>query len=145
MLVLHGFWLPDVGMVLWAEDSQLPVKSGSQALRSARPHPFAAPFDAIDALHPGKPGEVTLLLLPSLRTAPLDSPVVILDPAAALTALAGPAPGVRCGQSIGYLAHMATFADDLVSRGRVLPAVVRDADGAAARWRPMLQGPDVVA
>lgn len=167
MLVLHGLWLHDVGIALWAEDSRLPVRSGSQALRSARPHPFATPFDALDAIHPGKPGEVTLLL-PALRSAPLDSPeliratprptarsspallpwtvpVVILDPAAALAVLDERTPEVRCGQSIGYLAHLAAFAGDLVSRGRVLPAVVRDADGAAARWRPVLAGPDVVA
>jgi superfamily II DNA or RNA helicase len=40
---------------------------------------------------------------------------------------------------------VATFARDLVSRGRVLPALVRDQTGAAARWRPFLQGHDVMA
>ena len=37
MLVLHGFWLPEPGLCLWAEDSELLVKSPSQAYRSARP------------------------------------------------------------------------------------------------------------
>lgn len=55
MLVLHGFWSNSGGMRLWAEDSDLLVKSPSQALRSARPHPFAAPADLIAGIHPGKP------------------------------------------------------------------------------------------
>src|SRR5215472_5989689 len=76
MLVLHGLWLPDAGLALWAENSDATVKSRSQALRSARPHPFTAQVDALDAICPGKPGEVTLLL-PSLRAAPLDSPELI--------------------------------------------------------------------
>jgi hypothetical protein len=71
MLVLHGFWSTSGSLRLWAEDSDLRVKSPSQALRSARPHPFAAPADAIAAIHPGKPG-ASVLLLPSLRSAPLD-------------------------------------------------------------------------
>ena len=116
---------------------------------------------------PVKPAEA-VLLLPSLRTAPLDSPeliritprpparskaallpwtvpVVTLDAAAALTALSERAPGVRYGASLGYLADVAAFASELVSRGRVLPALARDQAGAIARWRPFLQGPDAVA
>src|SRR5271166_2781962 len=76
MLVLHGFWSMSGSLGLWAEDSDLLVKSPSQALRSTRPHPFAAPADAIAAIHPGKPG-TCVLLLPSLRSAPLDSPELI--------------------------------------------------------------------
>jgi hypothetical protein len=76
MLVLHGFWVPAGGLCLWAEDSALMVKSRSQALRTARPHPFAAPADALVALYAGKPADV-VLLLPSLRSAPLDSPELI--------------------------------------------------------------------
>lgn len=121
MLVLHGFWSNSGGMRLWAEDSDLLVKSPSQALRSARPHPFAAPADLIAGIHPGKPA-TAVLLLPSLRSAPLDSPelirlaprpaartdpmllawtvpVVDLDPTAALAAFDQPAPDVRYGAS----------------------------------------------
>jgi SNF2 family DNA or RNA helicase len=167
MLVLHGFWSPQSGLCLWAEDSASAVKSRSQALRSARPHPFAAPASTLAAIHAGKPAEVALLL-PSLRTAPLDSPeliritprppvrskaallpwrvpVVMLDAATALSALFERAPGIRYGASLGYFAGVAAFASDLVSRGRVLPALARDRAGAIARWRPFLQGPDVVA
>jgi SNF2 family DNA or RNA helicase len=107
------------------------------------------------------------LLLPSERSAPIDSPeliritarrparskpvllpwtvpVVVLEAATALTALSEGAPGVRCGASIDYLAGVAAFAGDLVSRGRVLPTLARDQTGAIARWRPFVQGPDVV-
>ena len=167
MLALHGFWSLQSGLCLWAEDSAPAVKSRSQAMRSARPHPFAASASTLAAIHAGKPAEA-VLLLPSLRTAPLDSPelvritprpparskaallpwtvpVVTLDAAAALTALSERAAGVRYGASLGYLADVAAFAGELVSRGRVLPALMRDQAGAFARWRPFLQGPDAVA
>jgi SNF2 family DNA or RNA helicase len=167
MLVLHGFWSPHNGLCVWAEDSELPVRSPSQALRSARPHPFAAPASVLAGIHAGIPGE-TFLLLPSLRSAPLDSPeliritprpparskaallpwkvpVVTLDAASALTALAERASDFRYGASLSYWSEVATFAGELVTRGRVLPSLARDSTGAAARWRPVLQGPDVMA
>src|SRR6185437_9213005 len=144
----------------------LTVKSPSQALRSARPHPFAAPADVITGIHAGKPGSA-VLLLPSLRSAPLDSPeliritprpapqnppallpwtvpVVCIDAASALTALDEPVVDVRYGASIAYLADLAAFARELVERGRVLPALARDECGTVALWRPVVQGPDVV-
>ena len=167
MLVLHGFWSMSGSLRLWAEDSDLLVKSPSQALRSARPHPFAAAADAIAGIHPGKPG-TTVLLLPSLRSAPLDSPelirvvprpsartnptllawtvpVVQLDAGAALAAIDEPVADVRHGASFGYLAELAAFARELVERGRVLPGLRRGTHGAIACWRPVLQGRDVVA
>ncbi len=167
MLVLHGFWSIFGGLRLWAEDSELLVKSPSQALRSARPHPFAAAADVIAEIHQGKPGTASLLL-PSLRSAPLDSPelirvnprpaartapmllawtvpVVQLDPTAALAMLDEPAADVRYGASIGHLAELAAFARELVERGRVLPQLRRDEHGAIACWRPVLQGRDIVA
>jgi hypothetical protein len=73
MLVLHGFWSPDNGLCLWAEDSESTVTSPSQAFRSARPHPFAAPAGTVAMIHPGKADEATLLL-PSLRKAPSTRP-----------------------------------------------------------------------
>ena len=167
MLVLHGFWSRSGSLRLWAEDSDLLVKSPSQALRSARPHPFAAAADAITGIHPGKPG-TSVLLLPSLRSAPLDSPelirvvprpaartdatllawtvpVVQLDAGAALAAIGEPVADIRYGASVGYLAELAAFACELVERGRVLPELRRDTHGAIACWRPVLQGRDVVA
>jgi SNF2 family DNA or RNA helicase len=177
MLVLHGFWSTSNGLCLWSEDSDLTVKSPSQALRSARPHPFAATADVIAGIHAGKPG-TAVLLLPSLRSAPLDSPqliritprpapqnppallpwtvpVVCFDAESALTALDDPVADVRYGASIAYLADLAAFARELVERGRVLPALAHDGRGVdrhgvnghrgVAFWRPVLQGPDVVA
>jgi len=44
--------------------------------------------------------------------------------------------------SIGYLAAVARFADELVSRGRVLPALTPEDGGYAARWRPVLSAAD---
>jgi SNF2 family DNA or RNA helicase len=177
MLVLHGFWSTSNGLCLWSEDSDLTVKSPSQALRSARPHPFAATADVIAGIHAGKPG-TAVLLLPSLRSAPLDSPqliritprpapqnppallpwtvpVVCFDAESALTALDDPVADVRYGASIAYLTDLAAFARELVERGRVLPALAHDGRGVdrhgvnghrgVAFWRPVLQGPDVVA
>ena len=167
MLVLHGFWSTSNGLCLWAEDSDLTVKSPSQALRSARPHPFAAPADVIAGIHAGKPG-TAVLLMPSLRMAPLDSPelfrltprptprtepvllpwtvpVMCIDAASAITALNEPAAYVRHGASVAYLADLAGFARELVGRGRVLPACASDEHGPVALWRPVLQGPDIVA
>jgi hypothetical protein len=170
MLVLHGFWSPERGLCVWAEDSDRAVTSRSQALRSARPHPFAAPVDVLADACSGKAGEATLRL-PSLAKSPLDSPELIrvtpraaraeavllswrvptieLDPAGALAWLAtvadGGADGIRRGASLRYLAGLADFAGELVERGRVLPTVVRDETGPLACWRPAVRGPDVVA
>src|SRR5215831_9333541 len=130
MLALHGFWSLQGGLCLWAEDSAAAVSSRSQATRSARPHPFAASAGTLAAIQAGEPAEA-VLLLPSLRTAPLDSPelvrvtprpparsraallpwtvpVVTMDAAAALTALSERTPGIRYGASLGYLAGVAT-------------------------------------
>ncbi|MGH9209507.1 MAG: hypothetical protein ACRD2C_02365 [Acidimicrobiales bacterium] len=165
MLVVHGFWAAD-GLCLWAEDSERRVKSPSQALRSARSHPFAAPAGILAAVHGGKPGEA-VVLLPSLRSAPLDSPelvrvvprppvrsapallpwtvpVVTFDAAGALTVLAERVEDVRYGASLDHLGELALFARELVDRGRVLPGLEPTGGGAAARWRPMVRGQDVL-
>lgn len=170
MYAVHGFWSGSRGLCLWAEDPGRAVKSPSQATRSARPHPFAASAEDLAALHPGEPG-AAVLLLPSLLTAPLDSPelvrtrprpeptrqpmltawevpVVCSDPAAALEVLDQSADAVRYGASVHFLREVAQFARDLVERGRVVPTVQEaesgDETGAVARWRPVLQGPDIV-
>src|SRR5215469_7267029 len=165
MLVLHGLWAAREGLCLWAEDSELPVASTSHALRSVRPHPFAAPSSTLATLHAGKPAEA-VVLLPSMRTAPLDSPelvravprpvpraepallpwtvpVVLLNAASALAAVPERAPGIRYGASMDYLTALAGFAAELVARGRVLPTLDHDGASAVARWRPVIQGPDV--
>lgn len=166
MLAIHGLWSSTGGMSLWGENSDLAVKSPSQALRSARAHPFAATAADLAALHPGAPGTATLQL-PSLPTAPLDSPqlvrvpprpsgrrapailwwqvpVVTFGPAQALAVLGTRADGVRYGASVDFLDELAAFAKDLVERGRFLPAVAPGDDAAVAVWRPVLQGPDLL-
>ncbi|MGB5934912.1 MAG: hypothetical protein WBG76_03495, partial [Ornithinimicrobium sp.] len=104
VLAIHGFWSGD-RLCLWAEDSDLSVKSPSQALRSARPHPFATATPdlaevitsesearAVPRHEAGSPtasrtGTATLLL-PSVRQAPIDSPELVR-----LTARREPAKG----------------------------------------------------
>jgi SNF2 family DNA or RNA helicase len=73
-------------------------------------------------------------------------PALACEPEAALVLLAALAelpPGdVVASGSVGYLAAVARFAGDLAARGRVLPALVAEDDGYAARWRPVLSGAD---
>lgn len=76
MLVLHAFWSPESGPAIWAEDSELTLTSRSQALRRARPHPFAAPIQTLGALVEGTPS-TSEILLPSTRRSPVDSPEIV--------------------------------------------------------------------
>ena len=76
MVVLHDFWSPERGLCVWGEDSERAVTSRGQALRSARPHPFAASAEMLTGVCSGKPGEATLQL-PSLAKSPLDSPELV--------------------------------------------------------------------
>ena len=73
-------------------------------------------------------------------------PVLMFEPDAAaglLTALAGAQSAeITSGGSIGYLCAVALFAADLATRGRVLPMLVPEEDGYAARWRPVLAATD---
>lgn len=152
MLVLHAFWSLDHGLGLWAEDSEKSVTSPSQALKSARPHPFATAAEALTALEDGDIGSTTLLL-PSVKRSPLDSPdivrvsprpvgktapsllpwqvPVVWIPAAVLVARADderPAlddalADVRLASSTRFIAELARFADELAVRGRVIPGI----------------------
>jgi superfamily II DNA or RNA helicase len=73
-------------------------------------------------------------------------PVLVFEPAVAiplLISLAELPPGdIVVSGSIGYLAAVARFADDLAARGRVLPVLTREDGGFAARWRPVLSAAD---
>ena len=162
MLVLHALWSPGRGPLIWGLDGDRPVKSPSQAVRSSRPHPFAADAAILAEVHAGKPVTATLLL-PSLRMAPLDSPeltratprpapqrspallpwvvpALLVDPAE----LAEESPQVRYGASVAHLRVLASFAEDLAERGRFLPSLAFDAGQPVARWRPVVTGPDAV-
>ncbi|MGE3287172.1 MAG: DEAD/DEAH box helicase [Pseudonocardia sp.] len=163
MLAVHGLWSPGRGVLIWAEDGELPVRSASQAVRRARPHPFAVSAQTLTEIHPGKP-TMAAVLLPSLRSAPLDSaelvrstprpaarqapvlmpwavPALVVDP----TELDDPAAQVRYGASVAHLRELTAFAADVVARGRVLPTLVHESGAPAARWRPVVTGPDAVA
>ena len=162
MLVVHATWR-DSALVLWAEDADRPPSTRTR--RDVRPHPFAASADELtDAL--GVDGESTelTLFLPGITTAPAPSPelgretpstrghlhswrvpALAVSPDTALTVLAtidDDSTAVTYGSDVRYLAVVAGFACDLVSRGRVLPGITVEPDGAAARWRPVLIGPD---
>jgi superfamily II DNA or RNA helicase len=162
VLAVHAVWSPGRGVVLWAEDGDRPATGSSRALRTARPHPFAAPGPALAALHPGKPTTLTLLL-PSRPGGPLASPELVrtgrepatrgapelrpwtvpglvVDPAE----LDDPADEARYGASVAHLRAVARLAADLTGRGRVLPTLDRGPHGALARWRPIVQGLDAV-
>lgn len=76
LLVLHAFWSLYSGLGLWGEDSEKTVTSRNEALKTARPHPFAASADVIATIQTGGRGATTLLL-PSLRRSPLDSPELV--------------------------------------------------------------------
>ena len=164
MLAVHAFWSPGRGVLLWAEDGERSSTSASRSLRSARPHPFAAPVSALAALHPGKPATATLLL-PSRPGGPLASPELVRSrgraappsvapvlrawsvPALAVDIgeLDDPADEARYGASVAHLRAVAALAADLASRGRVLPTLRRAGAHAFARWRPVVQGLDAVA
>ncbi|WP_345511497.1 SNF2-related protein [Phytohabitans houttuyneae] len=162
MLVVHGLWLPTGHLGLWAEDPTMPVRASRRAVR---PHPFAAPAEAVagalgDAAAKGSHATATLDL-PTAGGRPLDSPELVrtdppargsaevalapwlvptleLEPDAALALLRGLDDGVARGFSLRHAGEIAAFAADLVRRGRVLPGV----SGGAAVWRPLLTGGD---
>ena len=72
-------------------------------------------------------------------------PALVFEPAAAeplLAALTEQHPELASGATLAYLAAVARFAADLAARGRVLPVLVADDDGYAARWRPVLAAAD---
>lgn len=169
MLVVHGVWRADGCLALWAEDSDLPTLAPSQRGRAARvrPHPFAAPAEAI-----GLPGDVAelLLTLPTSGGAPLASPELVRQPEA-LPGKPAPARAVGLsrwrvpslqipfdgayalltaldqlpatpGAALRHLAAVAFFATDVTARGRVLPTITAPADRPVAVWRPVLTGAD---
>ncbi|PVZ11784.1 DEAD/DEAH box helicase [Actinomycetospora cinnamomea] len=167
MLALHALWSPGRGVCLWAENPDLPVRSTSRARRGARPHPFAVPAERLAAawgLAPGTPTGIAVLALPSDPDGPRDSealvrdeswpegddpvladwsvPVLELAPGAPPPA---PPARTRASASVDHLRAVDALAADLVTRGRLLPAPADDGDLRGLTWRPVLQGPDLVA
>ncbi|WP_156758263.1 DEAD/DEAH box helicase [Actinokineospora pegani] len=111
-----------------------------RVLLPSRPSaPVASPELVRDPLAAGQTprGQVRLVpwLVPALRLSAADA-------VAATSAEALGAVEVRPGAAVRYLARVLALAEDLVARGRVLPALVEEAGGQAARWRPVLAGAD---
>lgn len=75
------------------------------------------------------------------RISPWRVPALLVEPGPALRLLTGAfEPPPAAGPSLRYLAIVAAHARDLVRRGRVLPQLVAEDGGYAARWRPVLTG-----
>jgi SNF2 family DNA or RNA helicase len=77
-------------------------------------------------------------------------PALVLPAGAALGALAAlaepdPDGPWTAAASLRYLGVLAGYACDLSRRGRMLPQLVAEDDGWAARWRPVLTGADAAA
>jgi hypothetical protein len=155
------------GSVLWAEDSSLGPITGRRG-RQPRlaPHPYAVDTAELTTIVgvPAVPGaDGVELTLPTRGGAPLPSPELVREgdpsstgqvrpgrwrvPAVRLDAdqtyawVSGLEPtAIACGASVHHLVELVAFADDLVTRGRILPTVL--SVGPAAVWRPVLTGPD---
>ncbi|MGW5054419.1 SNF2-related protein [Actinokineospora sp. NPDC004072] len=159
MLALHCLGTADGQVVLWAEDSARPDRRPGRAARGPAEHPFAVPGAEL-AERLGVPGTAVSVraLLPSHPSAPVPSPELVRDPLAAAgaprgavklrpwlvsglatTAAVPDAGEVRLGASARFLIALREFAEDLVGRGRVLPAVT---PAGEARWRPAPTGAD---
>lgn len=53
MIVIHALWSPGRGLLFRGLDGDRRVESASQAVRSARAHPFAADAEALAGIHAG--------------------------------------------------------------------------------------------
>ncbi len=160
--VVHGFVDPSGVPGLWAEsDGGAPTGVARRRGRAAVPHPFALPADELAAALPGVAARAPAdLPLPTVGGAPLPSPqlgragprrgtprpaawrVPAVGAGAALTDLADAVaeawPDGRLAASAAWLSALASFAADLVARGRVLPGLA----GGRATWRAVLTGGD---
>jgi hypothetical protein len=78
----------------------------------------------------------------SSRLRPWRVPIVSIRDSALLRRIAAD-PVTPLGSSVGYVAAVAAFAEELTARGRALPAVLTAPGGPAARWLPALFGVDL--
>ncbi len=131
------------------------------------PHPYAVDTAELAAAVGVVPATTAAdhveLTLPTRGGAPLPSPELVRDGDQGSTGRVLPArwrvpavlldvdqtyawvsrvdpTAIAYGASVHHLKELVTFADDLVTRGRILPTV--RSDGPAAVWRPVLSGPD---
>ncbi|HEU5470309.1 MAG TPA: DEAD/DEAH box helicase [Actinophytocola sp.] len=138
-MVLHAIWSSGNRLALWAEDGE-PAETLVELLAAS----------AVDGLaHKAIVEPLDLRLPGDGRLERVRVPVVSFDVDAALGVLEvlrgrlsleyddrdGPAH-VPLGDSVRFLAELAALAADFVARRRVLPAIVDEPGGAAARWMP---------
>ncbi|WP_229071778.1 DEAD/DEAH box helicase [Actinoplanes sp. DH11] len=159
-------------LVLWAEDPASPPAPASRARQRPHPCAAPAESLRAALGEPVAAAEATTLpaALPGTARGPLPSPeadagtdtgpaprglrlgswtvpvlaVPAADATAVLATLADPDPGAPwvAGSSLRYLCLLAGYACDLARRGRMLPQLAVEAGVPAARWRPVLTGPD---
>ncbi|REE98937.1 SNF2-related protein [Thermomonospora umbrina] len=162
MLVAHAVWHGGA-LCLWAERSGPHHLPGDPTGDPTR-HPYAtndfggtsyAPFTQgapriTVALHlptSTGPGSVPvpspeLATVPgdgAIELRPWDVPALAIDPFAAMALLqqAEESADVVAGADLRFLGVIADTARDLVRRGRVLPALLREDGEPTARWRPV--------
>jgi hypothetical protein len=154
IVIVHAV-LPVHGAVaLWAEDPAGPPARG----RAKNPpaHPFAmAAATLADRLDSSAEQGTAVLLLPATPAGPVysDGPAdgdVTLRPWRVPVVTAGSGDALRravrdqrCGPSVRFVLDVLTFAEELLARGQVLPAVANEPGGPAARWVPVLSGVDL--
>ncbi|MDA3627119.1 DEAD/DEAH box helicase [Saccharopolyspora sp. WRP15-2] len=169
MWAVHSLCTVDGRLVLWAEDSALPARIPGRAPRGPLAHPFAVAGEALRDALTGEQFKVNSIpvQLPSYASAPVASPELVRDPltagpaprgklrlrewlvpavacspAAVIELLDEGVPGCRLGASAHFLRSVAEFAEQLVSQGRVLPALLDENEWPTARWRPALSSTD---
>jgi SNF2 family DNA or RNA helicase len=174
VIVIHTLWLRDATLALWGEDSAIEPRTPGRTRRPppTPPHPFAATAETLGGAVGDLAAKAVIgagsASLPSRDGAPLDSPellreelpgrvrgVITLSTWLVPTLEYGPddtllllrtldSDQMTLGATVRHLLALADFATDLVGRGRVLPTLVKGADGPRAEWRPVLTGADVL-
>ena len=127
---------PELGELL-APVGELARKAVDRELTLALPTAAGSPQPAPELEPPTRRGRLTLK--------PWRVPALAFDAATALELLAAVGlldQDVIPDAAIGYLAAIATFASGLAVRGRVLPVLVEEPGGYAARWHPVLAAAD---
>ncbi|SEG25990.1 Superfamily II DNA or RNA helicase, SNF2 family [Nonomuraea solani] len=140
-MLVHGVWATD-GLAFWAETPDIsPSTPRSRGAAASRPHPWAAPADGVAAVLGlvDAPSRTLELLLPGSAAEPLPSPETgrlaevtrprlrpwqvpaVVPPAAQALRLLDEHAATA---TLRHWATVATFARDLVRRGRVLPCLI---------------------
>jgi SNF2 family DNA or RNA helicase len=175
VLVVHGAWAGGRLAVWAenASGQADPAHGARPGAGRVRPHPFAAPAATLSTALgdlAAKADEADLVIsLPSSTKAPMPSPdsglagafrtprigrwrvpallLSALDATPLLAAAGDPPEDAEwlAAGSLRYLEVVAERARDLAVRGRLLPQLVREGGEYAARWVPVLTGPDAAA